>query len=165
MIDFEKQIVGYFIRPVFRDEQGGATIEFMICLPLILIAFIFVLEFSMLFWAHHVAANNVRSATRFLARAPLVEPFLTQSENMAKTGDVSDTTGPYEWMASSNVDVDTSFNNFTSADFRTNGQTVRIRLDVPYTFMTFDMMNDLTNGAIGTSISFSVIEEARHVGD
>lgn len=165
MIDFKQNKEPKPLYSLLSEERGGATIEFMICLPLILIAFVFVLEFSMLFWAHHVASNNVRSATRFLTRAPLVEPFLTQSENMARTGNTATAIGAYKWMTGMNINVDTSFNNFTEDDFRNNGHTLRIRADVPYTFMTFDMMNELSGGSVGTAISFSIVEEARYIGD
>lgn len=150
----------------FRSEEnGGATIEFMICLPLILVAFVFVFEFSQLFWAHHVAANNVRSAIRFISRAPLVEPFLTQTENLAKTGTENDATGAYSWMSGVLVDIQPNFDSFTSADFRNDGQIVRIHARVPYSFMTFDMLNRFTSGAANTALTFSVVEEARYIGE
>ncbi|PCJ99820.1 MAG: hypothetical protein COA45_03110 [Zetaproteobacteria bacterium] len=137
----------------------------MICLPLILVAFIIVFEFSQLFWAHHVAANNVRSAIRYLSRAPLVEPFLTQTENMAKTGRINDAIGAYDWMVNIVVDLQPSFDSFTSADFRENGQVIRIQADIPYSFMTFNMLNSFTNGSAESDIVFSIVEEARYIGE
>ncbi|MCK5384934.1 MAG: pilus assembly protein [Alphaproteobacteria bacterium] len=156
------------LKPFVADNNGSATIEFVVTLPLTLVAFVFAFEFSQLFLAHHVATNNVRSATRYLSRAPLVEPYLTGTRNIARTGDLDTATGAYDWMAAiqdSDIDIQTNHETFTNTDFRVTGQVVRIQMDVPYTFTTFGMLNGFTGGSIGNGLTLNIIEEARYIGE
>lgn len=159
------RVIRHFIRRFKTNEQGNAVIEFVTTLPLILIAFVFAFEFSRLFWVHHIATNNVRSATRYLSRAPLTSDFVTDARNIARTGDPDTATGAYDWMASiqdSDIDIQTSHATFSSADFRQSGQVIRIQMDVPFTFATFGLFNNLGDDGL---ITLNIIEEARHYGE
>lgn len=153
------------IRPYRRDEQGGVTLEFVIGLPLLMVAMVFVFEFSTLFWAHHIATNNVRSAVRYLARAPLEEPYLTQATNMARTGNALATTGSYGWMDAVAITVEQANDNFSKPDFRNDGQIIRIRADIPFVLNTLAMMNAFSGNATANNLTVSVVEEARHIGE
>ena len=46
-----------------------------------------------------------------------------------------------------------------------SGQVIRIQADVPYSFLTFDMLNALTSGTAGSAITFNIIEEGRYFGE
>jgi|GEM_PF-6054512 len=157
--------IGKLSRCYRADRRGTSTVEFVIGLPLLLLAMVFVFEFSTLFWAHHIAVNDVRSAVRFLSRAPLAEPYLTAARNIAKTGDPADSIGDYDWMAGITVDIDESYATFSAADFRTGGDIIRIEARVPFALNTFAMLNAFTGGSIGNSLTLSVVEEARHIGE
>ena len=164
MIQAIRNIQHKALKPYATDNKGSATIEFVTTLPLVLVAFVFAFEFSRLFWAHHIATNNVRSATRYLARAPLAEPYLTEARNIARTGDPDTSTGAYDWMAAiadSNIDIQTNHETFTDTDFRVDGQVIRIQMDVPFTFSTVDFFNSFT----GDALTLNIIEEARHIGE
>ena len=166
------------LKPFVADNNGSATIEFVVTLPLTLVAFVFAFEFSQLFLAHHVATNNVRSATRYFSRAPwivkdetqlIIKPeFYTGAMNIARTGAPDFAEGAYDWMAAiqdSDIDIKPDHEYFTDTDFRVEGWVVRIQMDVPYTFTTFGMLNGFTGGSIGNGLTLNIIEEARYIGE
>ena len=147
------------------DRRGTSTVEFVVGMPLLLLAMVFVFEFSSMFWAHHIAVNNVRSAVRFLSRAPLQEPYLSDAQNIAKTGNPNDSTGYYDWMAGVVVDINETYDTFSAADFRTSGQIIRIEAQVPFALNTFSMLNVFSGGSLGNSLTMSIVEEARFIGE
>lgn len=159
------------MRKVFKNTEASVTIEFVIGLPLILVALVFVFEFSNIFWAHHITANNVQSAARFLARAPLAEPYLTQAENIAKTGDPTTETGRYDWMKKDCDDggicitIDQNFATFTAADFRAAGRIIKVQADVPLSLPLFGLINALSGGTTPDSINLRLVEETRYFGE
>ena len=165
MIGFIRHIQRSARNYLQKADEGNVTMEFVIGLPLILVAFVMVFEFSSLFWAHHIATNNVRSAVRYLSRAPLTAPYITNATNLAKTGDPDDATGARNWMSAVDVDVNTSFSTFSSSDFRNNGQVIRIQADVPFGVGFFGMMNAFTGGDIPLAMTFSITEQARYIGE
>lgn len=51
-----------------REEEGVALVEFALFLPLFLLAFFTIVEFSRLFFSYQGALTGVRDATRYMAR-------------------------------------------------------------------------------------------------
>jgi len=154
-----------------QNTRGSVTVEFVIGLPLILLALVFVFEFSNLFWAHHIAVNNVQSATRFLSRAPLAEPFLTQAANIAATGNPATPTGAYAWMekicadGGICIDINQNFTTFSATDFRVAGKTVRVEANVPMAMPLFGLINAFSGGHIAQTLTLHIIEETRYFGE
>lgn len=73
-----------------RDETGSALVEGAIILPLLIVLFIGIFEFSWFFYQQHLISLGVRDAARYLAR--LAEPCETTGEararNLAATGSI-----------------------------------------------------------------------------
>jgi Flp pilus assembly protein TadG len=153
------------------NSQGSVTAEFVISLPLILLALVFVFEFGSLFWAHHVAVNNVRDAIRFLSRAPLTSVFLTQATNIARTGNSATSIGIYDWMKKTCADggicinINQSAATFSATDFRSAGQVIRIEADVPFPMPLFGLVNAFSNGTIPQILTLHIVEETRYFGE
>ena len=57
-----------FLGKFRRDESGVALVEFGIFLPLFLLSFFVIVEFSRIFFSYQGAVVGVRDATRYLAR-------------------------------------------------------------------------------------------------
>jgi Flp pilus assembly pilin Flp len=78
-----------------RNEEGVALVEFAIFLPLFLLAFFVVVEFSRLFFSYQGAVVGVRDATRYMART--VRPDICIDSGGADTvyGAQTDTSGYY----------------------------------------------------------------------
>jgi len=156
--------------PLWAEDKGSVTVEFVVGVPLILLAFVFAFEFGNLFWMHNIVVNNVHTAARFLSRAPLAEPFLTRAENIARTGDPDTATGVYAWMEKTCeqggicIDINQNFAAFSAVDFRSAGQVIRIEARVPVATPLFGLMNALSGGNAPETITFRVAEEARYFG-
>lgn len=73
-------------RRFHRDERGTSTIEFVVLMPLFLMALAFVFEFGRFFIAYQNTANNVRSAARYIAQVELSEANEVKAENIIRTG-------------------------------------------------------------------------------
>ncbi|MGI9388754.1 MAG: TadE/TadG family type IV pilus assembly protein [Boseongicola sp.] len=56
------------VRRFRRDEDGVALVEFAIFLPLFLLSFFVIVEFSRVFFSYQGAVVGVRDAARYLAR-------------------------------------------------------------------------------------------------
>lgn len=56
------------LRKFRKQDEGAALVEFAIILPLMLLAFFTIVEFSRLFFSYQGALAGVRDATRYLAR-------------------------------------------------------------------------------------------------
>jgi Flp pilus assembly protein TadG len=56
------------VRKFRRDEEGVALVEFAIFLPVFVLSFFVVVEFSRIFFSYQGAVVGVRDATRYLAR-------------------------------------------------------------------------------------------------
>jgi Flp pilus assembly protein TadG len=156
--------------PLWAENRGSVTVEFVIGVPLILLALVFAFEFGNLFWMHNIVVNNVHTATRFLSHAPLTGSFLTKAENMARTGDPDTATGAYDWMEKTCaqggicIDINQSFATFSNVDFRAAGKIIRIEARVPVATPLFGLMNLFTGGNAPETIIFNVAEEARYFG-
>jgi Flp pilus assembly protein TadG len=165
------KLTNYRIFPSWAEDRGSVTVEFVIGVPLILLALVFAFEFGNLFWMHNIVVNNVHTAARFLSRAPLTGSFLTKAENIARTGDPNTATGVYAWMAKTCaqggicIDINQSYATFTNTDFRAAGKVIRIKARVPVATPLFGLMNILSGGNAPETLTFNVVEEARYFGE
>jgi Flp pilus assembly protein TadG len=80
-----------------HDQTGSALVEGAILLPLLIVLFIGIFEFSWFFYQQHLISLGVRDAARYLARLPdpceTAAPQWTAAEararNLAATGSIS----------------------------------------------------------------------------
>ena len=63
-----KQMPTRKVKSFLRDENGVALVEFALFLPLFVLAFFVIVEFSRTFFSYQGALAGVRDATRYLAR-------------------------------------------------------------------------------------------------
>ncbi|NNE88249.1 MAG: pilus assembly protein [Silicimonas sp.] len=61
-----------------RDESGVALVEFSVFLPLFLLSFFVVVEFSRIFFSYQGAIVGVRDAARYLARVAEADICVTE---------------------------------------------------------------------------------------
>lgn len=141
-----------------RDRNGAVTIEFVLTFPLFLAALAFSFEFGRLFVAHHTVVNNVRAATRYLARSDLSATAQANAEQIVRTGAISGGTEP-SWMSGASIVINPAYGAYSDADFIIAGQTIRItaRIDFPLSIFGF-------TGDGRAAIPFGVIEDERHIG-
>ena len=69
-----------------RDRDGAVTIEFVVTLPLFLVALAFAFEFGQIFLAHQSTVNNVRAASRYLSRTAVTPANLACAQDIVRTG-------------------------------------------------------------------------------
>jgi Flp pilus assembly protein TadG len=79
-----------------RDEDGSALVEGAILLPILVVLFVGIFEFSWFFYQQHLITLGVRDAARYLARmsdpceptAPLWAAAEARARNLAATGSI-----------------------------------------------------------------------------
>jgi Flp pilus assembly protein TadG len=72
-------------RAFCRDENGSALVEGAVLIPLLVILFLGVFEFSWFFYQQHVASLGIRDGARYLARTPNACATGTLGWNLAET--------------------------------------------------------------------------------
>jgi Flp pilus assembly protein TadG len=82
-----------------RDQNGSALAEAAILVPVLLILFLGVFEFSYLFYQQQLIEIGIRDAARYLSRTSLDNPcdqanFVTNAKKLATTGSVDASTPP-----------------------------------------------------------------------
>jgi Flp pilus assembly protein TadG len=84
-----------FLR-LHRDETASALVEGAVLLPLLIVLFLGIFEFSWFFYQQHLVSTGIRDAARYLARVPdpcaTAAPAWTAAEasarNLAATGSI-----------------------------------------------------------------------------
>jgi Flp pilus assembly protein TadG len=79
-----------------RDDTGSALVEGAILLPLLIVLFLGIFEFSWFFYQQHLVSTGLRDAARYLARVPdpceAAAPTWAAAEvsarNLAATGSI-----------------------------------------------------------------------------
>jgi Flp pilus assembly protein TadG len=79
-----------------RDEDGSALVEGAILLPILVVLFVGIFEFSWFFYQQHLITLGVRDAARYLARmpdpceptTPLWAAAEARARNLAATGSI-----------------------------------------------------------------------------
>lgn len=153
-------------RDFLRDRTGAITVEFVITVPIFLIALGFAFEFGQYFLAHQSTVNNVRSAARYLARTPAGADDVARAINIVRTGRVIGGAAPV-YLEDAVVEVQPVYRTFTTTQpplpadrLRTSAQTLRIRavVDVPLTVFGF------VEPEGRPSLRFVVVEDLRKAG-
>jgi len=158
------------------DRRGSITVEFIIVLPLMLSALVFVYELGRAFLAYEIVSQDIRASVRYLARAPDVDfantsgGYTLKAENLAKTGDSSltadcpasypaatQTNCHFPWTSSSTIDVQTT--GFSDSNYNVSGSVITMTADVP--------MNLSFLGFIGaqTAYTISLANTSQYIGD
>ena len=158
------------LRDFVRAERGSLTVEYVIILPMFLVALAFAFEFGQIFIAHQSVENNVRSAVRYLARSDLDPGDLQTARNIAMTGrPTGGTAAPYltcavpppggddPTAADSCIGIDPTA--FFSNVYGRSGKTVRINMRMDYSITFFGFL-----GPDVFDIEMYVSEDARHSG-
>lgn len=161
-------------RRFLRAEDGSLTIEFVVMMPVLLAGLAFAFEFGRLMIAHHTTVNNVRSATRYLSRADLAlventgSTVRTQVDNIIRTGVPTGGELP-AWVNDADditIVVTPAQATFSDADFRDNGQVLRVQTTVNFRFLIFQFINIFNDPTPqGGFIPIVIVEDMRHVGD
>ena len=83
------------LRSLARDANGSALVEGAVLLPLLVILFLGVFEFSWFFYQQHVVSTGLRDGARFLARTrdacaavPAWSLAQADARNLATTGSI-----------------------------------------------------------------------------
>lgn len=137
-----------------RDSDGAITIEFVMTLPIFLIALAFSFEFGQYFLAHQNTVNNVRAASRYLARIDDPEEHLAEAANIIRTGRTQGGQAP-DYLENACTSPATCI--FEPAGGPSNARTVRAQVALPVQLL----------GIIGISadMKFTVREDLRLVGE
>lgn len=150
-----------------RDRDGAVTIEFVVTLPLFLVALAFAFEFGQIFLAHQSTVNNVRAASRYLSRTAVTPANLACAQDIVRTGRMvlsagacaAPVPGTYpEYLEATHADVtiDADYATFGPPTFAKAGKTIRIDVRVEYPLSIFSLAGDNR-----PFIPFRVTEDAR----
>jgi Flp pilus assembly protein TadG len=147
------------------DRKGAGTLEFVLTLPLYLLALGFAFEFGRFLLAHQSVVNNVRSAARYLARSDMSGASQTNAVRIVRTGRMTTpgVTPDYLEPANAVVTVTPTYSTFSAPTFREAGRTMRIRVDVSYRLSSLGMLSFGQEAGV-LSIPFTVIEDLRYTG-
>lgn len=132
-------------------RTGAATIEFVLTIPLFLVALAFSFEFGQLFLAHQSTVNNARSAVRYLARTNLSFNDFQRANNIIRTGQATGGSSP-DYLD----DVCPAVLSCASID----DGNISVQIVVNYPLRLFRFID----GGQRTSIPFVVQENARWAG-
>lgn len=150
----------------FAADRGGAgTLEFVMTLPLYLLALGFAFEFGRFLLAHQSVVNNVRSAGRYLARSDMSGTSQANAVRIVRTGRIAPggVTPDYLSDASAVVTVSPTYSTFFAPTFREDGRTMRIRVDVTYSLSSLGLISFGTQAGL-FGIPFTVVEDLRYTG-
>jgi len=138
-----------------RSQRGAVTIEFVLTIPLFLVALAFAFEFGQFFLAHQSTVNNVRAAARYLARADVTTPqkrtlARANANDIIRTGQIGGANPP-GYLASACT---------SDPCITLTGSTVRVDVLVVYPLQFFT----LVDGGDRTGIPIRVREDLRRAG-
>lgn len=144
-----------------RADDGAVVLEFVAVLPLIVTFLLIMIGTGQSLWYHHVITKGVRDGVRYLTRAPLENEFIDNAKRVALTGtpDGSDPAFTF-WNDPGTIDV-TSTAVAHGGAFRGPDplMVVRMTASVPVSVPV------LTWFGVGPTITLTVSDEARHIGE
>lgn len=141
------------IARVRRQESGAVLVEFVVILPLVLILLLGVIEIGRGLFYHHYITNGVRDGLRYLSRAPLTAAEIDRAKAIVVMG------LPADYAAAATITVPPAWTPPNAGDFRTPPQIIWISAQVPIPFPLLGLLG------LDTSITFTVTERARHIGE
>ena len=125
-------------RYLFRREEGQSALEFMLVLPVFVLAFLMVVDLGMLMYQYVSVSNAVREGARFGAvncgdgscdTTDLTETVFDRT--ISRSGGVLD-------PSASPAEVTVGwFNNNGDLSFQSRGDSVVVKVDYDYNFMFF----------------------------
>jgi Flp pilus assembly protein TadG len=149
---------GRGLNSFLASRRGAVTIEFVLTIPLFLIALAFAFEFGQLFLAHQSTVNNVRSAARYLARTSLNASDFDRADNIIRTGQPTGGSAP-EYLADACDTTCATFNNGNKQ------LSVTVRVNYPLTLFGFiSSGSQACDGDTQPCIPFVVQENVQWVG-
>lgn len=138
------------------------TVEFVATMPVLLSALVIAFEFGRALWAYDVVSRDLRAAVRYISRAPLpiTSTYITNAENVAKTGATSGGTAHFPWAGngSATVSVNTAALTFSEPNFNRAGSVVSITASVPMTLTLLSFVG------LGSGYTLTVTSQGRLIG-
>lgn len=131
------------LRRFTKTDNGTATIEFVVAIPMFLAALAFAFEFGQIFLAHQGTVDNVRAAARYLSRVDLTNDAKLCAETLVRTGKlniddgVCDLPGPGDYpsyLSPANANIDINLNYGLPGQKRVR---IKANVDVPLTIFGF----------------------------
>lgn len=152
-------------RDFAADRKGAGTLEFVMTLPLFLLALGFAFEFGRFLLAHQSVVNNVRSAARYLARSDMSGTAQSNAVRIVRTGRITTPGVTPDYLSGANavVTVTPTYSTFSAPTFREAGRTTRIRVDVTYPLSSLGLISFGTEAGL-LNIPFTVVEDLRYTG-
>lgn len=151
-----------------RSEGGAAVVEFVLCLPLMILFFGIMIEFGRLYWGYQSTISGVRDASRYLARIAPIDICLTGGslsgyEATLKTMIENDRSGTPVLPKQMTVDTVTATYSCVAGTYRTSPAPVatvaaQVTLQFPLGFVL-----DIFSARI-TKLTTTVADSARIYG-
>jgi Flp pilus assembly protein TadG len=85
------------ISSFLNSRQGTGTVEFVLSIPLFLVALAFAYELGQFLLAHQNVVNNVHAAARYLSRTACLDEHEERAKNIIRTGRI-DGDSEVPWM-------------------------------------------------------------------
>ena len=150
-----------------KKTSGSMTVEFIVLVPMLLVALGFAYEFGRAMWAYDVMTRDVRAAVRYLSRTyPYDATSKGYAINVARTGIPVGGTTHFPWGApwsscSPCVTVG-SETNFSIGNYNENGFVFSVTGAVP---LTLYFLGFLEGFGFNTSYTLTVTDRARYIGN
>lgn len=146
---------------LLKDRRGGAAIEFTVMTTPVLVATLFLLfEAGRGLWAHHVVAEGVRTAARYLSRTAVTSTTRITAENLARYGtQEAGASQPFPWSAAATVTINPAVQTFDNAVLREAGTVLEVRAVVPF------RLAGLAVFGIDPALSLVAADQIRHFGE
>jgi hypothetical protein len=113
------------LKRFLRAQDGAAVVEFVLCVPVLILFFGLIIEFGRLYWGYQSVASGVRDASRYLARIAPIEiclngGSLSAYEATLKSMIENDWTGGNVLPKQVTIDSVTASHNCVAGTFRTS---------------------------------------------
>lgn len=153
------------IRSFLCDAAGSITVEFVVMVPVLLVALVFSFEFGRALWAYDVMTRDVRAATRFLSRDRDAD-FL-RAQNVAETGSPSGSQKHFPWStASATFNITTPAKTGALTEYNSAVTVYRMSASLPLTLSFLEAINNFLNSDVITNnYTLVVTDEVRWVGE
>ncbi len=153
------------IRSFLCDAAGSITVEFVVMVPVLLVALVFSFEFGRALWAYDVMTRDVRYATRFLSRDRDAD-FL-RAQNVAETGLPLGSQKHFPWStAVATFNITTPAKTGALTEYNSAVTVYRMRASLPLTLSFLGAINNFLNSNVVTNnYTLVVTDEIRWVGE
>lgn len=160
------------IRSFLCDAAGSITVEFVVMVPVLLVALVFSFEFGRALWAYDVMTRDVRAATRFLSRdrgaaPPDAQAAFLRAQNVAETGSPSGSQKHFPWsIASAAFNITTPAKTGALTEYNSAVTVYRMSASLPLTLSFLEAIDNFLNSDVVTNnYTLVVTDEVRWVGE